>query len=104
MTLQTILNAVRNEKLFGCIEYDIHVPEHLRDKFSEMCPILKNTDISRDDIGEFMKTYAEENDIMSRPRRSLIGSMVGEKILLVTPLLKWYLEHGLEVTRVYQVI
>ena len=104
MTLQTILDAVRNEKLFGCIECDIRLPEHLRDKFSEMCPIFKNTDISRDDIGEFMKTHANENDIMSRPRRHLIGSMVGEKILLATSLLKWYLEHGLEVTRVYQVI
>ena len=41
---------------------------------------------------------------MKQPRRSLIGSMFGEKILLATPLLKWYLEHGLEVTRVYQVI
>ena len=101
MTLHTILGAVKNEKLFGCVECDIHVPEHLRDKFSEMCPVFKNTEISRDDIGEYMKAYAEENDIMSRPRRSLIGSMVGEKILLATPLLKWYLEHGLEVTRAY---
>ena len=67
MTLQTIFDAVRNEKLFGCIECDIHVPEHFRDKFSEMCPIFKNTDISRDDIVEFMNTYAEENHIMSRP-------------------------------------
>ena len=41
---------------------------------------------------------------MSRPRRSLNSSMVGEKILLATPLLGWYLEHGLEVTRVHQVI
>ena len=41
---------------------------------------------------------------MSQPRRSLIGSYFGEKILLATPLLKWYLEHGLEVTHVYQVI
>ena len=103
MTLRTILDAVRDEKLFGCVECDIHVPERLRDKFSEMCPVFKNTDISRDDIGEFMKTYAEENDIMTRPRRSLIGSMVGEKILLATPLLKWYLEHGLEVRIKYWV-
>ena len=63
MTLQTILDAVKNEKLLGCIECDIHVPEHLHDKFSEMCPIFKNTDLSCDDIGEFMKAYAEENDI-----------------------------------------
>ena len=91
-------------KLFGCIECDIHVPEHLREKFSEMCQLFKNTEICRDNIGEFMKTYAEENGIISRPRRSLIRSMIVEKILLATPLLKWYLEHGLEVTRVYQVI
>jgi hypothetical protein len=63
-----------------------------------MCPIFKNIDISRDrDIGEFMKKYAEENDIMRQPRRSRIGSMIGKKILLATPLLKWYLEHGLQV-------
>ena len=51
-----------------------------------------------------MKAYAEEHNIMAQPRRSLIGSMKGEKILLATPLLKWYLEHGLEVTKVHQVI
>ena len=28
MTPETILDAVRHEKLFGCIECDIHVPEH----------------------------------------------------------------------------
>ena len=60
--------------------------------------------ILNDDIGEFMKAYAEENDIMTRPRRSLIGSMKGEKIQLATSLLKWFLGDGLEVTRVYQVI
>ena len=38
------------------------------------------------------------------PRRSLIGSLKGEKILLATPLLKWYLEHGLKVTKVHQVV
>ena len=45
------LDAVKNEALSGCIECDIHVPDHLRKQFSEMCPILKNTEISRDDVG-----------------------------------------------------
>ena len=34
----------------------------------------------------------------------MIGSYIGEKVLLSTPLLKWYLEHGLIVTHVYQVV
>ena len=67
-------------------------------------PVFKNTNIRRDDIGDFMKAYAEEHNIMAQLRRSLIGSMKGEKILLATPLLKWYLEHGLEVTKVHQVV
>ena len=104
MSVERILSEVRNERLFGCVEVDIRVPEHLKEKFSEMCPIFKNTNISREDIGEFMKAYAEEHGIMAQPRRSLIGSMKGDKILLATPLLKWYLEHGLEVTKVHQVI
>ena len=49
MTMQTILNAVRNGTLFRCIECNIHVPEHLGEQFSEMCPIFKNADIFRDD-------------------------------------------------------
>lgn len=51
-----------------------------------------------------MKSYAEEYNIMTQPRRSLIGSMKGEKILLATLLLKWHLERGLEVTEVHQVV
>ena len=104
MSPEQILSEVRNERLFGCVEVDIRVPDHLKEKFSVMCPIFKNTEISRDDIGDFMKANAEEHNIMTQPRRSLIGSMKGDKILLATPLLKWYLEHGLEVTKVYQVV
>lgn len=104
MSAERILSEVRNGRLFGCVEADIRVPEHLKDKFSEMCPIFKNTDISREDIGDYMKAYAEEHGIMPQPRRSLIESINGEKILLATPLLKWYLEHGLEVTKVHQVV
>ena len=92
MAQETILDVVRHEKLFRCIKCHICVPEHLCEQFSETCPIFKNTETSRDDIGEFMKTYAEENDIITRPRRSRIGS------------LKWYLEHGFEVKVVNQVI
>lgn len=28
----------------------------------------------------------------------------GEKIMLATPLLKWYLNHGLEVTHIHKVV
>jgi hypothetical protein len=104
LTERQILQAVVDETLFGVIECDIRVPDSLKEKFSEMCPIFKNIEISRDDIGDYMKGFAEEHNIMPRPRRSLIGSLKGDKILLATPLLKWYLEHGLEITKIYQIV
>lgn len=104
LTESQILDSVLDETLFGVVECDISVPESLKEKFGEMCPVFKNIEICRDDIGEYMKEFAEENDMMSRPRRSLIGSLFGKKILLATPLLKWYLEHGLVVTKIYQLV
>ena len=99
-----ILSAIRAGTLFDLVECDIHVPSGLRDYFAEMQPAFKNIDITREDIGPFMQRYAEEHDIMKRPQLTLVGSYRGDNILLATPLLKRYMQHGLAVTRVYQVI
>ena len=104
MTQQQIIAAVVDGTLFGMVECDVRVPEHLQDHFAEMQPIFKNTTVTRDDIGPFMRQYAEEHDIMSTPRRMLVGSFHGIKLLLATPLLRWYLAHGLVVDRVYQIV
>ena len=104
MTQQPIIAAVVDGTLFGMIECDIRVPFELKDHFAEMQPIFKNTTVTRDDIGPFMRQYAVDHDIMSTPRRMLVGSYRGDKILLATPLLQWYLAHGLVIDRVYQVV
>ena len=104
MTQQQIIAAVVDGTLFGMVECDVRVPVELQDHFVEMQPIFKNATVTRDDIGPFMRQYAEENDIMSTPRRMLVGSYHGKKILLSTPLLQWYLAHGLVVDHVYQIV
>ena len=91
MTEAEILAAVTSSELFGMVECDIEVPPELREHFAEMPPIFKNVNISREDIGEHMREFAEAHNLMSQPRRSLIGSYFGTKILLTTPLLQWYL-------------
>jgi len=97
-----IVEAVSNGLLFGVVECDLHVPESLRGKFSEMCPIFKNVEVALKDVGDFMKAYGEKHGIGTR--KCLIGSLHATQILLATPLLRWYLSHGLQVTKVHQVI
>jgi len=51
-----------------------------------------------------MREYAEQNDIMSKPRKMLVTCYSSKKIMLITPLLKWYINKGLKVTKVHQFI
>ena len=87
MTQHQLLAAIVDGTLFGMVECDVRVPDELQAHFAEMQPVFKNVAISRDDIGPFMRRYAEEHDILSKPRIMLVGSYRGDKILLSMPLL-----------------
>ena len=99
---QQILSGVRAGTVFGLIKCDVCVPEALREHFAEMQPVFKNIRLTCDDLGP-KRRYAEEHSIMATPRHMLVDSYRGDKILVATPLLRWYLDHGLEVTHDYQV-
>ena len=69
-----------------------------------MCPIFCNCDVDYDQIGEHMQDYLAFSGGNRNSRRLLVGVLKAKKILLATPLLRWYLEHGLEITHIYKVI
>ena len=58
-----VIQYIKDGHLFGFIECDIEVPDHLKEYFSEMTPIFKNVDICLDDVGEFMQEYAKQHKI-----------------------------------------
>ena len=112
----TILKSVRDGDLFGCIEVDIEVPDVWSDVvpngtelgpydyFKEMSPLFCNATVPFEKIGEHMQRYVKEAGLSEKPRRLLVGGMKAKKILLASPLLQWYLNHGMRVTRVYQCV
>ena len=103
-TEATILEKVKSNKMYGFIECDIHVPSHMEEYFSDMAPIFKNTLVGREHLGPDMLAFAEANECLKRPQRMLVGSLFGKQILLHSDLLRWYLTHGLVVTKIYQTI
>ena len=104
VTEKQLLNAVMKEELFGFLEVDVHVPDELFHIFEEMSPIFCNADVGFKDIGPYMQQYICERNMSTNPRKLLVGAMSAKKILLSSPLLRWYLQHGLIVTKIYQVI
>ena len=91
---QKILKGVQSGELFGFVLADTYTPKHLKPFFNEFPPIFKNSMVGREDIGELIKGFAENNRVLKKPRRMLISSYFVEKILLTTSLAKWYLDMG----------
>ena len=69
---EQLLQGCIHGQLFCYVQCDIEVPEHLRDYFSFVPPIFKNTVVSRNDIGDLMKEYAEKEKIMPQPRKMIL--------------------------------
>ena len=116
VTEKQILEGIRNETLFGMAEVDISVPDEWPpelqgqfsrspyEHFSEMSPIFCTTKVPFDAVGPCMQEYIEKQNMSKADRTLLVGGMRAERILLATPLLVWYLEHGLKISKVHQVI
>ena len=92
---EQLLQGIINGQLFGYVQRDIGVPEHLRSYFLNFPPIFKNTVVSREDIGTLMRDYAENENIMPQPRKMLISSFNLTNGSIITPLLLFFLQHGL---------
>ena len=100
-----IIQNVLNDKLFGFFEVDIEVPEQKRKRFSEFCPLFVISEVPEDQIPQHMKDYKiNTGRKMIKNNKKLLGVMKTEKILIYSPLLKWYLNHGLQVTKIQRYI
>ena len=52
-----------------------------------------------------MKDYLAKSGRVAMPdQKKLLGVLKAQKVLLYAPLLKWYHEHGLEITAVHRTI
>ena len=112
-----LLRAVKQNKLFGAIYCDVEVPETWENKpesfwhrlspqeyFAEMSPIFCVSDIYPQDFGEHMSEFCAETNFKPLKRRLLIGGLKAKKIMLSTSLLKWYLSHGMKITKIYRAV
>ena len=100
-----IILKVLNDELFGFFEVDLEVPDQLRDKFSEFCPLFVISEVPEERIPQHMKDYKiNTGRKMIKNNKKLLGVMKAEKILIYSPLLKWYLNHGLQVTKIHRYI
>ena len=100
----SLLAKIKDGSLFGYIQCELVVPDELKSKLANFPPIFKNTEVGRKDIGEHMKNYAFENEVFKYPQRMLTSSFKLEIRTVITPLFNFYLELGLQCTKIYRFV
>ena len=91
-------------EFFGAIEVDIIIPEEKYEYFGEMPPIFKNIEYSDELSGEFMKKTITKVRGKYQTSRKLIASLKGDRMVMNSDLLKWLVEKGAVITKVYGII
>ena len=102
LAAEQLLEEIKEGKLVGHVQCIIELPEKLRANFANFPPIIRNTLVSKSDIGDLMSNYAEEKRLMSQPRRMLISSFTLQNWRLNAPLLLFYLQLALVCTKKYR--
>ena len=101
---QQLLQKIDNGSLFGYVQGDLPVPKHLQSYFQYFLPIFKNCFVSKTDIGECMKSYADEQGLLRQSSRMMISNFHLENGSLITPLFNFYRTLELECTRVHRFV
>ncbi len=96
-----LIHMIQNEEIFGFAEVDMHCPDDRKDEFKDFQPFYKNVEVDIDNIGDHMKQFAEDNGLMKRPVKCLLLSYFTKKSMLLTPFIKWYLDHGMVIDRIH---
>ena len=71
--------------MFVYVHCYLSVPDEIEAKFSHFPPTLNNMEDTKSDIGEKMKTYAEENDLEKQLQRLTNGK-------LIIPIFNFYMD------------
>ena len=104
LSKDSLLAKIKEGSLFGYVQCNLNPDDELKSKIANFPPIFKNTEFGRNDIGEYMKNYAIENEMLKHPQRMLISSFKLENGTVITPLFIFYMELGLQCTKNYRFV
>ena len=93
-----LLNGVARGKFTSALEVDIEVPDKHYTYFEEFSLLFVTSEIKVEDLSPEQRESLPEK---LKTKVQLVPGMKAEKVLIDATLLKWYMEHGLKVTKVH---
>ena len=104
-TEDTLLAAIQRDEVFGFVLADVTTPDHVRDQFGSFLfpPIVRRMTVNATHMSDYMKNLCrDENKIMQF--ETLVQTYNCKQELLMTPLVKMYMDRGMIVSNVTKFI
>ena len=102
---QTLLETIKNDQIYGFAVCDVKCPDPILAKYKDFLfpPIIKHETITEDHVTGYMKRRVTEDE-RKLDFKTVVQVYNGEQLLLMTDIIKFYMEIGLEVSNVTQFI
>lgn len=104
MTREQLIEGVWRGELFGVVTVSLRTPDELCGKLSEFPPIFVNRSVQKTQIGAYMEGLVDRLGCMKKARRCLISTMQAKDLVILTPLLRFYMELGMEIVSISSLI
>ena len=104
-TESSLLAAIQREEIFGFAVADVETPDSVRESFGSFLfpPVIRRTELNSSHLSDFMQKVCEE-DGRKMQFNTLVQTYNCKQELLMTPLIKMYLDRGLKVKNISRFI
>ena len=103
-TTPTLLEDVRSGTFFGFVKCDVRVPAERYDDFAMWPPCFINREVRWAELSPYnqerLRWLNDGKDQPTYKERKLLNTLSATQVWFATPLLQWYLEHGLLVENI----
>ena len=96
-----VKKMILKDEIFGFFLVDIRVPDHLREQFSEFPPFFIVTQVPDEQIAPAMKAFRDRTG-RAKGARKFVSVLAAKRVVLYSPLIKWYLQKGLIIDQFYE--
>ena len=103
MSEGSIRERIRDGTLFGFVDCRLKVSPWLHDYFQMFPPIFKHARVEKKDLGAYMQSYLDNNQIDFKAHKALIQSMHADRLIITSCLARYYMEIGVMILEIFEV-
>ena len=101
----TLLHAIKSDSIYGFAVCDVRCPDHVLEKYKNFLfpPVIRHDVITEDHLSDYMRQRVHEEERKVN-FETVVQVYNGDQLFLMTDIIKFYMEIGLEISNITQFI